>query len=690
MLKSIDRNAALFAVVAAMLAAQPAWGQDSDAEAETNGNAIVVTGSRLVSTATKTDVPIIETPQSISVVTKENLELRNVQRVKEALRFTAGVQVDKYGGDTRYDQIELRGFSATIFGEYRDGLRQVSNGALIFRNEAYGLEAVEVLKGPSSVLFGQNAPGGLVNYVSKRPTAQRIAEVQADVGNWNRYQIKADLGGKLDANGDVMARITVLGRDGETQLSGQSRDDRIYIAPAVTFKPFSRTELTVYSQFLKNEANGQPFTYADLAGNFTKVRTYDPNYDAQSQTQFLIGYRFEQGLGDILTFRQNARYADIDLSHLLVGANPAPAGQTVVPRLAFGTEGKLKTRAIDNQLNAQLDQGDLGINLMVGYDYSKTNSTTTYSSAFGEEQGIPDLDIVNPVYGAVPIPTPAPYLTLARTDKQGGFYGQAQLKYAGWIVTGGIRRDDVSSTESASDDKATTYRVGLSKLFDIGLAPYVSYSTSFQLVPGADRFGTPFVPSHGKQIEGGIKYQPKSFPGFITATAYRLKQNNVLTIDPAAAGLGFSVQTGEIVAKGVELEASLNPTPGLVAGAAFTYQDVKVTKSTTIDLDKTPPGTPKVITSGFANYTVQDGALTGLGFGGAVRYGGRTYADQQELVRNDDDAVYADLFLSYEWDQFRVGLNVDNLFDTETVTCNFGFCYRVAGRSVLGSLRFRL
>jgi iron complex outermembrane receptor protein len=684
-----DRNHVLIVLATIMAFAQPAWAQESAGTVRNDEDAIIVSGSRLVSTATKTDIPLIATPQSISVVTKENLELRNVQRVKEALRFTAGVQVDKYGGDTRYDQIELRGFSATIFGEYRDGLRQVSNGGLIFRNEAYGLEAVEVLKGPSSVLFGQNAPGGLVNYVSKRPTAETVAEVQIDVGNWNRYQIKADLGGSLNSDGTVMARLTVVGRDGETNLSNQSRDDRIYIAPAVTFHPFSRTELTLYAQFLKNEANGQPFSYTDLGGNLTRVRTFDPNYDRQSQTQLLTGWRFEQGIGEILTFRQNARYAETDLIHNLVGAEPAAVGQTILPRLAFGTRGHLETRSIDNQLSALLERGALKVSLLAGYDFAKTKSRTTLYFGYGAAQGIPDLDLNNPNYGAVPIGEPPLFSRTLRTDKQGGFYGQAQFNYSGWIVTGGIRRDDVSSTASASSDKATTYRVGLTKLFDFGLAPYVSYATSFQIVPGADRFNTPFVPSHGKQLEGGLKYQPSGFPGFITATAYRLTQDNVLTMDPAAAGLGFSIQTGEIVAKGVELEASLNPAPGLVAGTAFTYQDVEVTRSTTIDLNKTPPATPKFMASAYANYSLKSGPLTGLGFGGAARYGGRTFADQQNLVYNDDEAIYADLFLSYEWQKFRLGLNVDNLFDKETVTCNFGYCYRVQGRSILGSLRYR-
>ncbi|WP_157221000.1 TonB-dependent siderophore receptor [Flavisphingomonas formosensis] len=691
MSRSSGRTSSCLALLVS-LAASPSFAQEYSAKEgkDQDASSIVVTGRRLVSTATKTEVPLIETPQSISVVTRQSLELRNVQRVKEALRFTAGVQVDKYGGDTRFDQIELRGFSATIFGEYRDGLRQVSNGSLFFRNEAYGLESVEVLKGPSSVLFGQNAPGGLVNYVSKRPTAARVAEMQVDLGNWDRYQVKADLGGSLNPSETVLARVTVLGRDGSTQLPGKSRDDRIYIAPAITFQPTSRTSLTLYTQFLKNESNGQPFNYTDAGGNFTKVRTYDPNYDQLSQQQLLAGWTFEQRIGDVLKFRQNARYGEIELHSKLVGAEPAPVGQTIITRLAFGTDARLTSKAIDNQLSAELKAGDLGINLLAGYDYTKTRSRTTQEFAYGPGQGVPDLDILHPVYGTVPIPTPPSLGTTRRSDKQGGFYGQAQLKYSGWILTGGVRRDKVSSTDNESNESATTFRVGLTKLFEFGLAPYVSYATSFQIVPGFDRLGNAFVPSHGKQIEGGVKYQPRGFPGFITASAYKLTQDNVLTLDPEAAGLGFSVQTGEIEAKGVEFEAQLNPIRGLAAGAAFAYQHVEVTKSNTIDLHKTPPGTPKLITSAYANYEVPDGALAGLGFGGAVRYTGRTWADQQELVRNHDGATYFDGFLSYSWTRFRLGLNVDNMFDKRPVTCNFGYCYQIAGRSILGSIRYRL
>ena len=685
--------------VGTLVLANPAFAQSANtpaADSDAGNDSIIVTGSRIVSTATKTEIPLLETPQSISVVSRESLELRNVQRIKEALRFTAGVQVDKYGGDTRYDQIELRGFSATIFGEYRDSLRQVSNGALFFRNESYGLQALEVLKGPSSVLFGQNAPGGLVNLVSKRPTDGPIAELQADIGNFHRYQIKGDLGGALNSDETVFARVTVLGRDGRADLSGQSRDDRVYIAPAITFRPWSRTELTLYMQYLKNESVGQPFTYTDLAGNATHVRTYDPSYDRLSQQQLLAGWSFTQELGDIFKFRQNARYGEIDVVHLLTGASGAAPGTTVVPRIAFGTRAGLDSYSIDNQLSAEFDAGPVSINLLAGYDYNKTSSLTDLEFGFGTAQGIPDLDILNPTYGTVAIPRPPRIALTDRTDKQGGFYGQMQMKVAGWIATGGVRRDKVSSHivdklyggRTDSDDSATTYRVGLTKLFDFGLAPFVSYSTSFQIVPGADFAGNPFVPSKGKQIEGGIKFQPKGIRGLFTASVFRLTQDNVLTIDPANAGLGFSVQTGHIRSEGIELEASVEPIRNLSTGAAFTYDKVKVTESNGIDQGMTPPATPRIITSGYANYNITDGALAGVGIGGAVRYIGKSYADQVELVRNKA-ATYFDGFLSYQLGHIRLGLNVDNIFDKQNPTCNFGFCYFVQGRSILGSVRYR-
>ena len=205
-------------------------------------------------TATKTDTPLIETPQSISVITRDQLDDRAVQSITEALGYTAGTFSGTIA-DPRFDDPNIRGFSAGS-NQYLDGLRILRTlGAPAV--EQYGLERVEVLRGPSSVLYGQSVPGGLVNMVSKRPTDQSFGEVNLQAGSHDRYQGSFDLGGALDAEKQLTYRLTALGRKSDTQMD-YVEDDRIFVAPALTWKPNSDTRLTLLGRFQHDEAQSPP------------------------------------------------------------------------------------------------------------------------------------------------------------------------------------------------------------------------------------------------------------------------------------------------------------------------------------------------------------------------------------------------------------------------------------------------
>lgn len=200
-------------------------------------------------TATKTDTPIIETPQSISVITADRIEAIGATNLKDALGYTPGVSTTTYGADSRYDWISLRGFDAYSPGFYLDGLPLRNNSTWgVWRTENYGAERIELLRGPSSVLYGMSGPGGVVNVVSKRPTAEPVRELQLQVGDHARKQVAGDFSGALDADGKLLYRITGLVRDAQLP-AGKEADDRMYIAPALTWKPSGDTTLTLLSQF---------------------------------------------------------------------------------------------------------------------------------------------------------------------------------------------------------------------------------------------------------------------------------------------------------------------------------------------------------------------------------------------------------------------------------------------------------
>ncbi len=274
--------------------------------------------ARRSATATKTDTPIIETPQSVSVVSADRIEAIGANRIGDALAYTPGIKAIN-GYDTRYDWVMLRGFDAYSPGFYLDGL-QLRNSAnyAVWRTETYGAERVELLRGPASVLYGQNGPGGVINVVSKRPLSEPLHEIQAQIGNFSRYQIASDFGGPIGNDDRWSYRLTGLALDSDTQVDHVS-DNRIYIAPAVTWRPSGNTSLTVLGHFQRLRS-GTSSVFLPLAGTLLpnpngpirpSTFTGEPDFDRFNQDQWTLGYLFEHRFGETWTIRQNARYGEL-------------------------------------------------------------------------------------------------------------------------------------------------------------------------------------------------------------------------------------------------------------------------------------------------------------------------------------------------------------------------------------------
>jgi len=655
--------------------------------AATTVDEVVVTGSRVSTTATKTETSLIETPQSISIIPRETLDIRNVQNIEEALRLTAGVTVDQNGFDPRYDQVSLRGFTATIFGDFRDGLRQASGNSTYYRTESYGLDALEVFRGPSSVLYGQNAPGGLINRVTKHPTFAPINEVQVDVGNFDRYQLKADFG-RSTSDGALSARLTGLYRDSGTQLD-RAPDDRTFVAGAVTWAPSEQTSLTLLAHFLEDDATSTPFVFTRPDGTPTTIRYGDPSWDAFNQQQFQAGYEFAHRFNDNVQFKQIFRTGQIELSQEYLFPVPGGLVGDTLYRYVAAIQEDLETYAIDNQLVVSFDTGGVEHKVLVGADYSRAD----YDFSTQINLGVP-LDLSNPTYG-FPTPTLLPYIDSNQSLEQYGVYVQDQARLGKLILTLGGRYDWAESDTFTNDilsggiestayqkDESFSGRVGLTYRLDNGLAPYFSYSTSFQLTPGIDFFGDPFQPSEGKQAEIGLKYDPSFLRGFFTLAVFDLTQENVLTPDPDPAHPGFSVQTAEITSRGVEAEMSLRPIPGLSLLGSFTYQDLSPEQQVT----------PTYLASLFADYTFGQGPLTDFGFGGALRYVGSSpasVAGGTPALADNDAKVYLDLALHYDLGKVRLQLNSSNVTDEKGFVCSFSTCAQSIERTVIGSIRYR-
>ena len=238
--------------------------------------------------ALKGDTSLMETPRSVSVVTRAQMDARGVTSMIEAVRYSAGVGTGSAGFDPRFDQISIRGFSVNTTGDYLDGLRQTPGSYAYFRTEPYALERVDIVKGPMSVLYGQGTPGGMVNRISKRPGPEPVHEIMLQGMTHDRKQAAFDIGDDINEAGTARFRVIGLMRRGETER--MIADDRDLFAPSFEFRLGENTTLTLLGQYLKDETDANVGNYSEN-GKVTRIRVSDPRYDHQRQTQYQAGYQ---------------------------------------------------------------------------------------------------------------------------------------------------------------------------------------------------------------------------------------------------------------------------------------------------------------------------------------------------------------------------------------------------------------
>jgi iron complex outermembrane receptor protein len=650
-------------------------------------------------TGSKTDTPIEEIPQAVSVIGREELEDRQVRKVDEALRYTPGVFAQPFGTDSDTDWAFIRGFDVTQTGMFLNNLPLYQYAFGGFKIDPFTLERIEVLKGPASALYGGSSPGGIINLVSKRPTTEALRYIEGGINSWGNRYGAFDFGGAIDKDGVWSYRLTgkTSGGGWETE---KAEDFQGVIAPALTLRPNAGTELTLLGSYqytdLMHTGGFLPYVGTVVPASFGRIprRFYydEPAVDLYRRQQALLGYEFRHDLNDVWTLRQNFRYSYSDskergpypygyLDPVSGFSSPTPTGPDfLLYRIGFAHHTVVNTFSIDNQAEAKFDTGPLSHKLLLGLDYKYYNIDQIQSSGGGTP-----LSPVNPIYGVVQ-GAAVPYLDQNLTMNQIGFYAQDQIRFGGgWIATLNGRYDRLimSSTDkvgSANYDESTgefSGRAGLGYEFANGITPYIAVSRSFNPLIGADFYGDPFKPETGEQYEAGLKYRPTFFDGFITASLFDITRQNVLTADPD--NLFFQAQLGEVRSRGVELEGQANITAGLKAIASVTAYDIEITDDSDVSLiGKRPNVVPEFLASGWLDYTIQDGAFKGIGFGAGARYTGFSYADNENTLKVPSAAVF-DAAIRYTKDNFTVALNVNNLFDKRYVascqtqyTCNYG------------------
>ena len=746
---------ALATALAALAA--PAQAADMPADEDVPGRdaAIIVTGvkERGTGTGTKTDTPLIETPQSITVIDSREMELRNVQSINQALGYVAGVSPNQRGGMvTRYDQLILRGFAP---GVYLDGMRLIAGPYSSPQIDFNRVDRIDIVKGPASVLYGNSTPGGLVNLSSKLPEPEAFGRIEFQAGNFDTLRAVADVNQPLDGDGRLLARV-VGGWQKADGLTDGTFSERYHISPSLTFAPGPDTSLTLLATSQRSPSgggySGVPAFGSVLPNPFGElprdINTGDPGYERYDHKAKSIAAFFRHDFNEHLTFRSNFRFQNNTLSYrqLYVGGFATTGTGTsrnsdfsTIIRGGGGADEDFDTLTLDNHLNAKFETGPLKHNMLAGIDYQNIVGENVQQFNTGQTSNpltsIPNLSLFAPTYGGTLPSTDltvlgAGYVNNHQKRDQVGVYLQHQIAIGRLQLIASGRYDwyDQTTINKKNDTAAFlnqgAFTMRLGGLYEtaIGIAPYVSYAESFEPQAGATFDGLPFDPVTGRQYEAGIKYQPRGLNALFTASVYDLRRQKVPVGDPNAGTGGIpataQIQIGEVRVRGVEIEGRGEVVTGVDVIVAGSYTDAIITQGTPA-AGITPTttgtrqlGTPEWAASGFVSWDLGKGdriagPLGGLRLGAGARYVGGSDGTTTYAVVNGaatftrfhtDGFILVDALIGYDLGRatpalagFDLAVNAANLFDkTHVSACPFNnSCYFGAARTVIGSLRYR-
>ena len=743
------RRTALSLLLPALLLAGAAQAQATpDGASEvTELDAVQVNAYRVTthsSGATKTDTPIAEIPRSISVIAREELDARGAINLNEAMRYVAGVVLESTGQDNRYDDFRIRGFSAgSESGAMTvDGLRAPPPGSAWNRGkiDTWNLDRVEVLKGPSAVMYGQVAPGGLVNQVSKTPEPGQRQVLQLGVDGHGTWSSAFDVGA---GTGDDRHLFRLVGRyaDGGTQIDTVEQQ-HWFLAPSYTFQVADKTRLTLLGYYQEDDG-GSTYQFLPMDGTLVPTRygymdnrTFigEPEWNTWDATVWHAGWLLEHAFNDSWTFSQSARHMHVDSLYRAIVTNQGllPDGRTQQRRQVMGL-GDADTDGIDNRLVGTFSTGAADHTLLSGVDWRSGDWSADRHQgprALPSDPRNPrPIDIFDPVYTGLPAGFPNSIGLGGGKSTQTGVYVQDQIALDKWRFTLGGRYDwykdeswsqACSGTGTCQPRSATTTlkneafsgNAGALYMFDSGFSPYLSYAESFEpsTRTALDSYdGHAFDPTRGKQWEVGVNYQPASFDGLVTLAAYDLRKKDDAIVDTdhgnvcGANGAGTCyISAGETRVRGVELEARVTPVQGFSVIGAASHMDSELVRSGTAWEGKALAMVPDWMASLWADYTFQSGPMKGFSFASGVRHNGATllvvsgigiagsgYPEKIPAYTLWDAAIRFDLS-QVSQANLLMSLNIGNLADKRFVTTCTGIssCWFGSGRTVTATARW--
>ncbi|WP_336210422.1 TonB-dependent siderophore receptor [Enterobacter sp. P82] len=658
------------------------------AQAFAEESTIVVTGSEQGSalpawtnSATKSAVAESKTPQVITTLSAPEIEKRNANSVNEILRYAPGVSTEVRGNTSYMSEYKIRGF--TVDQEFYNGLQLPYNvtGNTKARIDPLLIDSVDILKGPSSVLYGGGSPGGLVNIQSKKPQREARTEVGFNTGNRNLKEGYLDSTGQI-ADSDWNYRLLGKATENDDQPH-TTRYENYLIAPSVTWQPDSKTRLTLdaLAQNTPSLTPSNPLPIAYLRSKYAGKRDYaGDEWNGFKQRQWMLGYSFEHEFDSGWGFNQKARYFDVDTHQRSAYATGTGSEVYQLNRFAYTTDEDLKSFNIDNQVTKTVALGDWKHNLLAGFDYQKLNSHFHYRYA----SATPGMDMRHPDYSQIRESALGLYTAQKNrlSYQQNGYYLQDQVEFGGLNLLGSLRYDDYRSVTTnylQNGDKAwvsqdrVTKRLGALYAFDNGISPFISYSEGFAPVsPKGTLVAKDVKPTTSKQVEGGVKYLLADYATTFTASVFNIRQKNVVTSDP---GFLNYRQTGEVESKGAELSAISRPMDNLTLIANYAYTHAINTEDDKYQ-GKRPTQVPENAFNLWGDYTFENTALKGLMLGAGARYTGPMEISPSNDAGKLGGTTQYDLAASYRMGEILPSLagltlkaSAQNITNKETLTC---------------------
>lgn len=665
------------------------------AESEKSDGAVQGIAASTVSSTTGFDESILKSTQSVTVVGQQEIESTGASDVIEALEYSAGV--NKTDESNIIEGYMVRGFESRE--AFRDGQRYhtyVYGG----QQEIYGLDRIELSKGPASVLNGALPPGGMINAISKKPKFTDDYEVNIEAGSFNRKQVATDLNHQI--NDELAVRLVGLYRDSDTFIDYVA-DDRTYVAPSLKWQPTPSTSVTFQGEYQKDLTQyvpGLPYRLTNKTNPNGKVPRNrfagTPSFDQFDNKRSALGYSIEHEVTPNLQLKHHLRRTKTDLYFPWSGLSAdSDTTKTVLSR-------RLVDRKTDSE---QLVSGVTGIydwsvgdNIdnvtLMGVDYARRQIESRDKTGTASA-----IDLINPDYANETISDnfiPSFFSYQTDNDQIGLFLQNQMTLNDRWVGVVGLRHDKANlentslATEAVqdSDFAVTTGRLGLVYLMDNGVAPYASINQSFEVNLGIDRNGDNFEPTEGIQYEVGARYQPTGSDTLLSGSIYQIDQTNVLVNDPVVPGV--QAQLGKVRSKGFELEAKTQIGDNANLLAAYAYTDARTIKSspTTPELEgKRSGAVPYNKVAIWGDYRFSDFNLPQLKVGAGLRY-------QDNGVNDTNDVEYfgytlMDAMVSYDWDEhWSLALNVKNLLDEEYVICQYK-CNYGESRNIVGKVTYQ-